>query len=57
MTHSVTISGRMLAIVCIYNNLNPNQSGSLYGIEPCGMLNDKYPNLCGYPYDTQCRCT
>ena len=49
MTHSVTIPGRTLAIVCIYNNLDPNQSGSLYEIEPCGMLNEKYPNLCIIP--------
>ena len=45
MTHSVTILGRTLAIVCVYNNLDPNQSGSLYEIEPCEMLNEKYPNI------------
>ena len=45
MTHSVTIPERTLAIVCIYNNLDPNQSGSLYEIEPCSILNKKYPNL------------
>ena len=49
MTHSVTIPGRTLAIICIYNNLGPNQSGSLYEIEPCGILNEKYPNLCIIP--------
>ena len=49
MTHSVAIPGRTLAIVCIYNNLDPNQSGSLYEIEPCGILNEKYPNLCVVP--------
>ena len=49
MTHSVTIPGRTLAIVCIYNNLDPNQDGSLYEIEPCSILNDKYPNLCVIP--------
>ena len=27
MTHSVTLPGRMLAIVCLYNNLVPDQSG------------------------------
>ena len=46
MTHAVTIPGRTLAIVCIYNNLDPNQSGYLYEIEPCSTLNEKYPNLC-----------
>ena len=29
MTHSVSTPGRTLAIVCVYNNLDPNQSGSL----------------------------
>ena len=49
MTHSVTIPGRTLAIVCIHNNLDPNQGGSLYEIELCGILNEKYPNLCVIP--------
>ena len=48
-THSVIISGRTLAIVCIYNNLIPNQSGSLYEIEPNDGLVEKYPNLCVIP--------
>ena len=46
MTHSVTLPGRMLAIVCIYNNLVPNQSGYIYEIEPSSNLYEKYPNLC-----------
>ena len=46
MTHSVTLPGRTLAIVCIYNNLDPNQSGYIYEIEPCSQLIQKYPNLC-----------
>ena len=49
MTHSVTIPGRTLAIVCICNNLDPNQSGSLYVIEPSYIINEKYPNLCVIP--------
>ena len=49
MAHSVTITGRTLAIVCIYNNLDPHQSGSLYEIEPNGVIIDKYPNLCITP--------
>ena len=49
MSYSVTIPERTLAIVCIYNNLDPNQSGSLYEIEPCGILHEKYPNLCVIP--------
>ena len=49
MTHSVTIPERTLAIVCIYNNLDPNQSGYLYEVEPCHILKEKYPNLCVIP--------
>ena len=49
MNHSVTIPGRTLAIFCIYNNLDPNQSRSLYKIEPCDILNEMYPNLCIIP--------
>ena len=49
MTHSVTIPGRTLAIVCVYSNLDPNQSGSLYEIEPYDTLNEMYPNLCVIP--------
>ena len=49
MTHSVTIPGRTLAIVCVCNNLDPHQSGSLYEIEPSNMINEKYPNLCVIP--------
>ena len=45
MAHSVTIPGRTLAIVCVCNNLGPHQSGSLYDIEPNGILLDKYPNI------------
>ena len=49
MTHSVIILGRTLAIVCVCNNLDPHQSGSLYKIEPSNMINEKYPNLCVIP--------
>ena len=49
MTHSVTIPGRTLAIVCMCNNLDPHQSGSLYEIEPSDVINEKYPNLCVIP--------
>ena len=49
MTYSVTLSGRMLAIVCVYNNLVPNQSGYIYEIEPSDDLYKKYPNLCVIP--------
>ena len=46
MTHSVTIPGRTLAVVCVYNNLVPDQSGYIYEIEPSSTLYEKYPNVC-----------
>ena len=49
MTHSVILPRRTLAIVCVYNNLDPNQSGYIYEIEPCSYLLEKYPNLCVIP--------
>ena len=49
ITHSVNIPGRTLAIVCIYNNLVPKQSGSLHEIEPNDAMIEKYPNLCVIP--------
>ena len=49
VTHSVNIPGRTLAIVCIHNNLDPKQSGSLYEVEPNEMVIEKYPNLCIIP--------
>ena len=49
MAHSVVIPGRTLAIICVYNNLEPHHSGSLYEIEPSDMILDKYPNLCITP--------
>ena len=49
MAHSVTLPGRTLAIVCVYNNLDPNQSGYIYEIEPSHNLYEKYPNLCVIP--------
>ena len=49
MTHSVEIPGRTLAIVCIHNDLNAKQSGSLYEIEPNEMIIEKYPSLCIIP--------
>ena len=42
MAHSVTLPGRTLATVCIYNNLDPDQSGYIYEIEPSHNL---YENI------------
>ena len=49
MAHSVTLPGRTLAIVCVYNNLGLDQSGCIYEIEPSSHLYEKYPNLCVIP--------
>ena len=49
MAHSVTIPRRTLAIICVYNNLDPHQSGSLYEIELNDAIVDKYPNMCIIP--------
>ena len=49
MAHSVALPGRTLAVVCIYNNLDLDQSGYIYEIEPSHNLYEKYPNLCVIP--------
>ena len=49
MAHSVTVPGRSLAIICVYNNLSPHQSGSLYEIEPNDVIMNQYPNICIIP--------
>ena len=49
MAHSVTLPGRILAIACVYNNLDPDQSGYIYETEPSHNLYERYPNLCVIP--------
>ena len=49
LTYSVTLPGRSLAIVCAYNNLDPEQCKQLYEIEPSSYLYEVYPNLCILP--------
>ena len=49
LAYSVTLPGRSLAIICMYNNLDLEQSGQIYEIEPSHYLNEKYPNLCVIP--------
>ena len=49
LTHTVDIPGRTLAIVCVHNDLDPMQSGSLYEMRPNDMFIEKYPNLCIIP--------
>ena len=38
-----------MAVICISNNLKPDQSGKIYEIEPSQYLNETYPNLCVIP--------
>ena len=49
LAYSVNLPGRSLAIVCVYNNLDPDQSRQLYEIELSQNLNENYPNLCVIP--------
>ena len=49
MANSITLPGRSLAFVCVCNDLEPDQSGQIYEVEPSQMLKDKYPNLCIIP--------
>ena len=49
LANSMTLPGRTLAFVHINNNLNPEQSGQLYDIEPNYLLTNEYPNLCIIP--------
>ena len=49
LANSMTLPGRSLAIVCVCNDLEPEQSGQIYEVEQSQLLNDKYPNLCIIP--------
>ena len=49
MAHSVTIQGRTLAIIYVHSNLDSQQSGSLYDIEPNDAILEKHPNMCIVP--------
>ena len=49
LANSITLPGRSLAVVCVCNDLEPDQSGQMYEVEPSQILNDKYPNLCIIP--------
>ena len=46
LANSLTLPGRSLAVFCVCNNLEPDQSGQTCEIEPSQYLNEKYPNLC-----------
>ena len=43
LAYAVTLPGRSLAIICIYNNLDPEQSGQIYEIEPSHYLMKNIP--------------
>ena len=45
----MTLPGRSLIVVCVHNNLEPDQSGQIYDIKPSQYLNEEYPNLCIIP--------
>ena len=49
MANSVILLGRSLTVICVSNNLKPDQSGQIYEIEPSQYLNETYPNLCVIP--------
>ena len=49
LANSITLPERSLAVVCVCNDLEPDQSGQMYEVEPSQILNDKYPNLCVIP--------
>ena len=49
LTNSVTLPGRSLIVVCVQSNLEPDQSGQIYEVEPSQYLIEEYPNLCIIP--------
>ena len=49
LANSVTLPGRSLIVVCVQNNLEPDQSGQIYEVEPSQSLIEEYLNLCIIP--------
>ena len=49
LANSITLPGRSLIVVCVQNNLEPDQSGQIYEVEPSPCLIEEYPNLCIIP--------
>ena len=49
LANSITLPRRSLVVVCVCNDLEPDQSGQIYEVEPSQILNDKYPNVCIIP--------
>ena len=42
---TVLVLGRTLAVIQVNSNLEPEQSGHIYEVEPNMMLSEKYPNV------------
>ena len=42
---SMILPGRTLAVIQVNNDLEPEQSGQIYEIEPNYYLTEEYPNL------------
>ena len=51
LTTSVLLPRRTLAVIQVNSNLEPEQSGQIYEIEPNCSLFEEYPNLYIVPYD------
>ena len=49
LANSISIPGRMLAVIQVNNSLTQEQSGHLYKVEPNYLLTNEYPNLCIVP--------
>ena len=49
LANSVTLPGRSLIVVCVRNNLELDQSGQIYEVEPSQYMIEEYPNLCIIP--------
>ena len=49
LANSVTLPGRSLIVVCVQSNLEPDQNGQIYEVEPNLCLIEEYPNLCIIP--------
>ena len=45
LTNSISLPGRILAVIYVNNNLTLEQRGYLYDIEPNNLLTNEYPNL------------
>ena len=52
LANSMTLSGRSLVGVCVCNDLEPDQSGQIYEVEPSQLLNDKICKPVYYSHDT-----